>query len=65
MKATKINLSEKVFISIIVTIVKDKAMDRLCLNAQSSIITATWPKPCFYYFFDGKILVVCSGNIEC
>jgi len=32
-------------------------MDRLCLNAQCSLITATWPTPYFYYFFDHKIFV--------
>ena len=32
-------------------------MDRLCLNAQCSLITATWPTPHFYYFFDHKIFV--------
>jgi len=50
-------LSGKVFSSIIVTIANGKAMDRLCLNAQGSLITTTWPKPYFSYFFDNKIFV--------
>ena len=33
-------------------------MDRLCLNAQCSLITTkTWCTPYFYYFFDDKVFV--------
>jgi len=33
-------------------------VDRLCLNAQCSLITTTtWPTPYFYYLFDDKIFV--------
>jgi len=33
-------------------------MDRLCLNAHCSLITATtWPASYFYYCFDDKIFV--------
>ena len=39
-QCTKIILSEKVFLSIIVTIAK--AVDRLCLNAKCSLVTTTW-----------------------
>jgi len=64
-KCTKINLSEKVFRSLILTIVSGngKDVDRLCLNAQCSPpTTTTWPTPCLSYFFRDKIFVVCSGN---
>jgi len=38
-------------------------MDRLCLNAQCSLITTTTgPTPCFYYFFDDKIFVTVDKN---
>jgi len=50
-------LSEIFFTSIIVTIANDKDMNRLCLNAQCSLMTTTWPVPCFYYFFDDNIFV--------
>jgi len=39
---------DKVFTSIIVTIANGQGMDRLCLNAQCSLITTTWPTPYFY-----------------
>jgi len=59
-KCTKINLSVKVFTSITVTIANGKDMDRLCLNAQCSLITATtWPTPYFCYFFDDIIFCYC------
>jgi len=48
----------KVFTSSTVTIVNGKDKDKLCLNAQPSLITTTtWPTPYFYYFFDDKIFV--------
>jgi len=57
-KCTKINLPDKVFTSNTVTIPSGKDMDRLCLNAQCSLITTiTWPTPYFYHFFDDKIFV--------
>jgi len=54
------NLSDKVFTSITVTIANGKDMDKLCLNAKFSLITATtWSTPYFYYFFDDKIFGHC------
>jgi len=59
-KCTNINLSDKVFTSITITIATGKDMDMLCLNAQCSLITATTrPTPYFYYFFNDKIFFHC------
>jgi len=59
-KCTKINLFDKVFTAITITITNGKDMDRLCLNAQCSLITATTrPTPYFYYFFDDEIFCHC------
>jgi len=49
-KCTKINLSNKIFTSITVTKASGKDMDSLCLNAQCSLITTTWPMPYFHSF---------------
>jgi len=39
-------------------------MDRLCLNAQCSLITTTTrPTPYFHYFFDEKIFVTVDKNV--
>jgi len=55
-KCTKLNLSDKVFTSMTITIANGKDLDKLRLNTQCSVMTAiTWPTPHFYYFFDDKI----------
>jgi len=64
-KCTKINLSNKVFTSITVTIANGKDMDSLCLNAECSLITTTWPMPYFHYFFDDKIFCHCWQEGRC
>jgi len=59
-KRTKIDFSDKIFTSIAITIANVKDMDRLCLNAQCSLITATTrPTPYFYYFIDDEIFCHC------
>jgi len=71
----KDHLLNKLFTSIIVTIANGKDMVRLCLNAQCSLITTTWPTSYFYHFFDDKFVSLLtkrpiflqntSGNPRC